>query len=401
MAQIGTSPARLEWLRGELARWREDGLVTHETAEAILGRYVAVRRLSIVRVVAGIGAAFIVAGLVWLVAANLDELGPWGRVLLVGSIWLVVTALAAWLAHRRELAGDLHSPLVGALWLIAAGAFGAVVYLGGDLAGVEMDGTVWWVGVWAVGALVYGYLCDSVPPTVLGVGLLAIWYAARSGMLVDTLHATTAGVLVAGAIGLLVAAVHPAGTWARHGVVWTAVGGAALLVGTFLAGVPFHRDVGRGWPWLVLVGLVVAVGLAVVAVRRAGLDRLQAWGTLGVLVLALALSFWEVDDRFEVRSADAMTWARAAVSVVVFLVVASSVMALGVRRDLPILTVLAAIGLVVFVTFQAFAVFVDLLNGASLFLAVGVVLVGTALLVDRGRRRLTSELAEAVTPAAG
>ena len=47
-----------------------------------------------------------------------------------------------------------------------------------------------------------------------------------------------------------------------------------------------------------------------------------------------------------------------------------------------------------FVTVQAFAVFAPILSGAALFLIVGVVLLGTGVLADRGRRRLVSEAKE-------
>ena len=58
------------------------------------------------------------------------------------------------------------------------------------------------------------------------------------------------------------------------------------------------------------------------------------------------------------------------------------------------LTWLATAALVVFVTVQAFAVFAPILSAAALFLVVGVVLLGTGVLADRGRRRLVSEAKE-------
>jgi hypothetical protein len=61
-----------------------------------------------------------------------------------------------------------------------------------------------------------------------------------------------------------------------------------------------------------------------------------------------------------------------------------------VRRDLPALTGLATAALVLFTTVQSFAVFAPIISGASLFLAVGLVLLASGYLFDRARRRLVA-----------
>ena len=87
---------------------------------------------------------------------------------------------------------------------------------------------------------------------------------------------------------------------------------------------------------------------------------------------------------------------RAVLSVVAYLSVASGYAVLGGMRDSWRLTWLATAALVVFVTVQAFAVFAPIVSGAALFLIVGVVLLGTGVLADRGRRRLVTEAKEAL-----
>jgi uncharacterized membrane protein len=83
-------------------------------------------------------------------------------------------------------------------------------------------------------------------------------------------------------------------------------------------------------------------------------------------------------------------------SVAAYLAVASGYAVLGGMRDSSRLTWLATVALVVFVTVQAFAVFAPIVSGAALFLIVGVVLLGTGVLADRGRRRLVGEAKEAL-----
>jgi hypothetical protein len=65
---------------------------------------------------------------------------------------------------------------------------------------------------------------------------------------------------------------------------------------------------------------------------------------------------------------------------------------LGIRRSSDWLTYLALAALVVFTTFQSFAVFAQIIQGAWLFVVLGLVFLGSGYLFDRARR----ELAEAV-----
>ena len=66
--------------------------------------------------------------------------------------------------------------------------------------------------------------------------------------------------------------------------------------------------------------------------------------------------------------------------------------ALGTLRDNPILTVIAMIALVVFTTFQSFAVFAAIIQGAWLFVVLGLVFLATGFLFDRARRGITATL---------
>ena len=58
------------------------------------------------------------------------------------------------------------------------------------------------------------------------------------------------------------------------------------------------------------------------------------------------------------------------------------------------LTFLATAALVVFTTVQSFAVFGEIVQGAWLFVLLGVIFVGTGWLADRARRELARSLVE-------
>ena len=65
---------------------------------------------------------------------------------------------------------------------------------------------------------------------------------------------------------------------------------------------------------------------------------------------------------------------------------------LGILRDSWRLTALATAGLVVFTTFQSFAVFAQIIQGAWLFVVLGLVFLGTGYGFDRARRELAATL---------
>ena len=73
-------------------------------------------------------------------------------------------------------------------------------------------------------------------------------------------------------------------------------------------------------------------------------------------------------------------------------IVAVGLAALGTLRDNPVLTVIAMMALVVFTTFQSFAVFAAIIQGAWLFVVLGLVFLATGFLFDRARRGITATL---------
>ncbi len=390
------TPRQLAWLETELAEWRAEGLVDERAADAIRGRYVSHRRVTLARIVLTLGAAFVGIGLLWTVAANLDAMSPLVRFLVVAALWLGLVAAAEALAARRERAGDVASPVVGAVRLLAAAAFGAVVFQAAQSLQVPAYEPLL-VGVWALGCLVYAYAVAGLAPVVLGVALGAYWLVwhvvdAASDVL-SVGAAVGAAALAAVAVGVLherVGAVMR--DWRPLGVPWREIGALLALGALFGAALPFADERGSGTP-LLWVALGVAVVLAAVAVATGErLGRLEVGLAALVLALVVVLALWRpAANPTTATDLAPLDWVRAFVAVAAYLGVASGYAVLGGLRDSDRLTWAATAALVLFTTTQAFAVFAPILSGAVLFLAVGVVLLVTGVLADRGRRRLLTE----------
>ncbi|WP_030527700.1 DUF2157 domain-containing protein [Phycicoccus jejuensis] len=394
------TPGQLAWLDTQLTAWQSEGLVDAPTADRLRARYVAHRRLTLARIVLTLGAAFVGIGLVWTVAANLDAVSPLVRILLVALVWLGLVVAAEVLQRRREHLGDVASPVVGAVRLLAAAAFGAVVFQAAQSLQVPAD-RPGLVGLWAAGVLLYGYAVVGVGPVVLGVvlgSIWTVWSAADAGRTVLGVTLTVAAAaLAAVAVGVLHLRLDgPLRDWRALGVPWRELGAALALGSLFVAALPVD-DGGERTGAVFVIALGVAAAVALAATLRADrLGRTEIALAAVTLVGVVVLGLWRASAGLGgVADPTPSDWARAVVAVLVYLAVTSGYAVLGGMRDSERLTWVATVALVLFTTVQAFAVFAPVLSGAVLFLAVGVVLLGTGIVADRGRRRLVAEGREA------
>ena len=175
---------QLSWLRRELADWQAAGIVDTEQAAAISGRYRTVaetRRFSLGRLLLALGALFVGVGLIWLVAANLDQLPPLLRFVVVAAFWL------AFLVGGELAAPRLTPAVLGALRLLAALTFGATIFQAAQSMQVPAYEPVL-LGLWSAGTLLHAYLTRAVtaprssasPPASSG-GSGSPWPHAGSG----------------------------------------------------------------------------------------------------------------------------------------------------------------------------------------------------------------------------
>jgi hypothetical protein len=379
-------PRQLAWLRTEVSDWASQGLISPEQADAIRTRYRSDHhtRSSIGRVLLVLGGGFVGIGLIWLVGANLDQLSPVARFDVVSALWLLFLCGGETLAARKASA-----PLVGGVRLMAALGTGAVIFQAAQSLQVPAYEPRL-VGLWAVSALIHGYLARAYGPFVVGVVTgLGWWFVqpmwdAQSGLTVVVLLGAAA-VLAAG-----LAVVHDARIDA-FAWTWRSVAGGMALLALFVAAVP---DVGGGgleWSsWLVVVLAAAALAALAALVVGPGLRALEPLGAIAVLGAATLLALWTTGA--DSSAVDAADWLHAAVSVAAYVALAVALVALGTVREHPPLSWMAMVGLVVFTTFQSFAVFAPIVTGAWLFVVLGTVFLGTGFLVDRARRELVQAL---------
>ncbi len=380
------APRQLAWLRSELADWTSHGIIDDAQAARIVTRYHSEQhaRFGLGRVLLLLGGGFVGVGLIWLVAANLDELSPLTRLGAVAALWLAFLLGGEALAARGSSAA-----LVGAARLLAALGTGAVVFQAAQSLQVPAFEPRL-LGLWSAGALLHAYLLRAYMPFLVGVAAGVAWWFMQpmwdeqSGLTVVVLFGTGAVL----ASGLAVVHDDRLDSFART---WRTVGAGMALLAMFVAAVPDIGKDGIAWSlWLVVALVLAGVAAVAAAVVRPGLRLLEPLGAVVVLVVATLVGLWTTGaDPGDVEPAD---WLHAAVSVAAYVLLAVALVALGSVRDHPPLTAMAMVGLVVFTTFQSFAVFAPIVTGAWLFVVLGTVFLGTGFLFDRARRELAQAL---------
>lgn len=376
------TPAQLDWLTHEVRSWQSEGLLEDGQADRILHSYHASRRFSLGRLLLALGGTFVGVGLIWLVAANLDALPPTARLVAVAAIWVSLLVTGEALNARGGATG-----LVGAVRLMAVLSLGATIFQAAQSFQVPAYEPRL-VGLWAAGALLHAYAASARGPLLVGIAAGASWFIWQA--LAETTNPLT-GVLALGALAVVATAAA-----ALHGDhdaagAWRATGTLLGLSGLFVAALPFVGTDGWEVGPTTLVGLGVAgVAVAAALVRGRGSMRLEPVGAVATLLLSVGLVAWEAGrDAAALTTAD---WGHAAVSVAAYVLVAVGVASLGILRDSWVLTAQATAALVVFTTFQSFAVFAQIIQGAWLFVFLGLVFLGTGLLFDRARRELAATL---------
>ena len=386
-----TTPSQLAWLRTEVRGWQAEGLVDAATAERIVSRYRAVDRMSLARLLLLLGSAFVGVGLIWLVAANLDQFPPLARFVIVTVLWLLVVAAAHVGAERRLRRGlTSGSPLVGAARGLAALAYGAVVFQAAQSLQVPAYEPAL-LGYWAAGAMLYAYAVRGVAPLLISQVLALSWLVWQVALEAQSGLDFVVPLLLAACFASAVAVGHDRFVMADFAAPWRESGALLLLGVLFAAAIP-EVDADEYEVGVALVVSAVLVGLVVAAAVATGRGtvRLEPVGAVAASVVAVVLVLWERG-----ASGDTVTasdWAQSAFSVVAYVAVAAGVATLGVLRDSARLTFLALAALVLFTTVQSFAVFARVIEGAWLFVVLGLVFAASGYVFDRGRRRLEATL---------
>ena len=321
--------------------------------------------------------------MIGLVASNLEQLSPLLRFVVVVAIWTGLAVVA-------EVTRGLVS---GAFRLLTALAAGAVVFQAAQSLQVPAYRPHLLLA-WGLGALMYAYARRSRAAAIVGIVVVSSWYLWQVMDSSANVVTFTVAMLLASVAAVGVAMLHPdSPDWRGFGRIWLTLAAAMSLIGMFSAALPYGGDHG-GWTGALTAGIILALGiLAAGAWRSTREEQYEAGIAVGALVLGTLIVLWRpgYDHNLMSNFTPAM-WLRTGLAVGVFLALAGAWTVVGARRELPVVTAFALIGLVIFTTFQSFAVFAQILTGATLFLLVGTVMIVTGILAERARRRIGTEV---------
>lgn len=377
--------AHQRWLAGELRAWQSAGLVDEATAATIESSYdvVSGKRMNLAKLLLGIGGAFVGIGIIWLIAANIDALSPMVRLGAVFALFAAALIGAEKLDQQRQRDPD---PVVGSVRLVASLLLGGVIFQAAQSLQVPAYEPLL-LGLWSIGAVLYAYLMRALMPLIVGVATGLYWLVAAQ---VDSDFSGFGFVITAFAAAVFSLGVaHLPAPQQSFTTVWRETGVALALVGLFAAAIPDLTTSGFEWT-RVLVIVVVAAAVAALGSLRNRTGWLEVGATVGIAVLGVLLVLWEAGR--DADNVDLSSWAHAGLSVTVYVGAALWSAYLGIVHDSPRLTLIATAALVVFTTFQAFAVFAAIIQGAWLFVFLGLVLAGTGYLFDRARRELAANI---------
>jgi len=273
---------RKDWMRGEIAAWRSEGLVTDELALKLLGRYEPNgAKVSWGAMLAGaFGALLIGLGIIALFAANWDCFGRAERaVIAVSPVVLcgLVALVASWKGWKTM---SLWEPL-GILWCLATGAAACLVaqtyQVGGSVPGL---------------ILFVALLCLPVVWTTNSIAMMSIWpiFAIAWGGSYADANGNSWGV-VGSSLGLMALSLPAYLAFLRR-----RPGNAARITGQCITGLVYSLGTGimvvSTMPPCLGYGIRLDVQIAIfwasaLAVLVVGLRfRFPEWITVAVLVAA-------------------------------------------------------------------------------------------------------------------
>ena len=366
-----------------LERWREAGVVDAATAERIRRwemEHVEAEGSRLGRLAFGFGGLLLASGLLLFVAANWQQLSPWGRFALFAAL-VAALHLAAGAVQSRmpALATVLHA--------VGTAALGGGIFLAGQafhLAERWPEGLL----LWGLGAACALWYLRDWPHVLYVAALLPAWLVAEWSASVGFEARGALGVAAVGTFVLAVAYVAAVGVdaqakWrhelARLGAVALVFAGWALPFAAF-ENEPFFARGGvavstywqvLGWSVAVLLPLVVGWALR-------GRD---AWP------LVIATAFALVVSRLDVSTTTTRLLVHA-----LYLVAAVGLTAWGLRDAHRLRVNLGTLAFALTVLSFYFSSVFDKFGRSLGLIALGALFIGGGWLLERTRRRLLRRL---------
>ncbi|NCB55565.1 MAG: DUF2157 domain-containing protein, partial [Epsilonproteobacteria bacterium] len=133
------------WLEKELPSWVKEGLVSEESAQALLQRYEGEKASSSGTAFSLLGFVLVGLGIISILAYNWDELGHLERTLLAVLLLAGAQVLAFWVKRYRASDAALREGS-GVFWFLMTGASLAIIGQTYHLGGSMLD----FLSVWLV-----------------------------------------------------------------------------------------------------------------------------------------------------------------------------------------------------------------------------------------------------------
>ncbi len=282
-----------EWLRREIGAWRDEGIVTEETAEALMRRYQPTERRCSwgVMIAGGFGALMIGLGVVALFAANWDTFGRPARAA-ISLAPVAICGLVALLASAKDWkAMTLWEPL-GILWCIATAAGTCLVAQTYQVGG-SVPGLVLFVALLMLPVV---WISRSVTAMALWPILAIVWTCAQHKMQSSSFALGFEG------LGLLALSLPAYVAFVRryHGkgefITGQLVTGFVYSLGAAIMLSVAWSDLWRDWDVPdVFIYLFIYWGCSAVVAGAAAVFKLPVWPIIATLVASGAAMVTGVD----------------------------------------------------------------------------------------------------------
>lgn len=359
-----------------IARWQSAGVIDAATAERLRAwqrEHAPSHASRFGRIAFAFGGLLLAAGVLLFVAANWDQMSPWGRfALLAATVAFFHVAAAGASSRSPALATTLHA--------VGTAALGGGIFLAGQVFNLAEH---WPEGflLWATGAAVAVWLVRGWPQ-VLWVAILAPAWLISEWMASRAFQSVPTGVLLAGLFILCVAyvsAVRPGrdATW-RHAL---ALLGAIALVHVAIL-LPFEPGLRAGARPATATTLAIAWSFAIVLplVVGAVMRGRDAWPLLVAAVVAVCASQMDASTSRELLALHAL-YAAACVGLVWW----------GVQEGHRLRINLGVLGFAMTVLSFYFSSMLDKLGRSLGLIGLGVLFIGGGWLLERARRRLVEQ----------
>ena len=173
----GLNPSQKDWLKKEVLRWSDKGIISEYQVDDILKEYniqfkpkKEEKPLNVVKVLALIGSILLGLGVILFVAANWQEIPRLIKTLML----LTATFGAFYIGYFLSYQKKEHITLGNALIFLSTLFYGGSTFLIAQMYNVNAD-SHWLVLFWAASIFPVAYFLESLPTYLLTSLLFIIW----------------------------------------------------------------------------------------------------------------------------------------------------------------------------------------------------------------------------------